>query len=288
MLKLYDSIFSETFKSKFEEVIIKLALVSFVIHLSLIFFNQVFPNEIFADFGLLSNPISAIYTPFSFILVSEVYLLIYYIPRSFTQSVAKQYEVVALIIIRKIFKDISNIQLELDWFSHEYNSKLTVDMISIILIFLLIGLFHATNNSLAKSKANEETEKFIFSKKRISVILFFIFVMLSFYHFTDWSFSVYQYFEDTSNTMQHVNPIFYDDFFTVLIIMDVWLLIVSFKYTNNYFSLMRNSGFIISTILIRLGISNSSLVSTPIMLISIAFGWTILLIFKKYYRASTL
>jgi hypothetical protein len=59
---------------------------------------------------LLKNPISAIYTPFSFIIIYEV-LLIYYLPKSFTTYITKRYEIITLIIIRKLFKDLSSLQL---------------------------------------------------------------------------------------------------------------------------------------------------------------------------------
>ena len=62
--------------------------------------------------NLLSNPISALYTPFSFILVYEAFLLIYYLPNSFTVSVVKGYEIISLILIRKIFKDVTLVDLE--------------------------------------------------------------------------------------------------------------------------------------------------------------------------------
>ena len=60
---------------------------------------------------LLADPISAIYTPFSILLVYEAYLLIYYLRRSTTLYIAKQYEVIALILIRGLFKDMAVLDL---------------------------------------------------------------------------------------------------------------------------------------------------------------------------------
>ena len=73
--KLYQKLLSKKTKEKSERVILWIALVSFVIHLliiGLIHFNIITINE---PSNLLKNPIAAIYTPFSFILVYEVYLL---------------------------------------------------------------------------------------------------------------------------------------------------------------------------------------------------------------------
>ena len=69
--KLSSKIFSEEFKNKTERVFVTISIVSFVIHLLLIFLNYV--NILnFSNDNLLTNPIAAIYTPFSFILVYEV------------------------------------------------------------------------------------------------------------------------------------------------------------------------------------------------------------------------
>jgi len=107
--KFYSSLLSKETKEKSEHVILWIALVSFIIHLviiGLVHFNIIVINE---PSNLLKNPISAIYTPFSFILVYEVYLLIYYLPKSTSTYISKQYEIIALIIIRRLFKDLSQI-----------------------------------------------------------------------------------------------------------------------------------------------------------------------------------
>merc|ERR1711966_563818 len=90
---------------------------------------------------LLQNPISAIYTPFSFILVYEVYLLIYYLPKSFTTYITKQYEIITLIIIRKLFKDLSALELSTDWFEIKGDLQFTYDLLASLLMFYLIYLF---------------------------------------------------------------------------------------------------------------------------------------------------
>ena len=99
---LFSKIFSEKIIKKFEKYILYLASLGFVIHLSIILLNNYNLIELsVVGTNLFSNPISALYTPFSFILVYEAFLLIYYIPRSFTTAVGKQYQIMSLIVIRK-------------------------------------------------------------------------------------------------------------------------------------------------------------------------------------------
>ena len=100
-------------------MVVAIALVAFLLHLLLIGLRSL---DLLPPHGhhldeLLTNPVAAIYTPFSFILVYEVYLLVFYLPQSITQYIARQYEIITLIIIRRIFKDIANLELTPDWFS---------------------------------------------------------------------------------------------------------------------------------------------------------------------------
>lgn len=130
--QIFFKIFSEKNLKTFERVILFFATGGFIVHLLLILLN----NNGVIDVGeniLLQNPISAIYTPFSFILVYEAFLLIYYLPRSFTTSVAKQYEIISLILIRKIFKDIPEVDLNENWISNENNIQLIYDLIGILI-----------------------------------------------------------------------------------------------------------------------------------------------------------
>ena len=127
--KLFLKVFSENNLKKFEKFILFFATIGFIIHLGLILLNNNgLLNLSIGEDNLLQNPISAIYTPFSFILVYEAFLLIYYLPRSFTTSVGKQYEIISLILIRKIFKDIPDVNLNDNWFLNENNIQLIYDL----------------------------------------------------------------------------------------------------------------------------------------------------------------
>ena len=46
------------------------------------------------------------------------------------------------------------------------------------------------------------------------------------------------------------NRVFFADFFTIMIFVDVFLLLVSFMYHFTFFSVFRNASFVITTILI--------------------------------------
>jgi hypothetical protein len=64
--------------------------------------------------------------------------------------------------------------------------------------------------------------------------------------------------------------------------VDVILLLFSFFHTDEFHKIIRNSGFIISTILIRLSFSVEGLLNTLLIAAAIVFGLLMLVIYNKY------
>ena len=274
---LFSIIFSERIIKKTEKYILYLASIGFVIHLSVIFLNNYNLIDLgFINSNLLSNPIAALYTPFSFILVYEAFLLIYYIPRSFTTAVGKQYEIISLIVIRKIFGDIPLIDLNANWIENPDNLQLIYDLLGILLIFFLIYLFRRTKENLPIKSVSEKLDRFIASKKLVSIVLLPIFLGICFVSFFNWYNGVFI----NESFDQDLNYLFFNEFFTLLILVDVFILLLSFQYTERYSQLIRNTGFIISTILLRLSFSVSGLTSILLIVSGIVFGLLILLIYN--------
>lgn len=234
---------------------------------------------------LLKNPISAVYTPFSFILIYEVYLLIYYLPKSFTTYITKQYEIITLIIIRKLFKDLSALELSTNWFEIKGDLQFTYDLVASLLLFYLIFLFQKQGNQKAVQETSSKPiiERFVKKKKLIAIILVPLFFVMALYTLIDWSTGV----SISSNklpTFESINNLFFDQFFTVLILIDVVLLLISFFYTDKFHKIIRNSGFVISTILIRMSFGVSGLISTILIVSAVLFGLAIITIHNKYEK----
>jgi|TARA_B110000114_G_scaffold79636_1_gene84212 hypothetical protein len=274
---LFSIIFSENVLKRFEKYILYLAFFGFIIHLSIILLsNYKLIGVSIIETNLFSDPIAALYTPFSFILVYEAFLLIYYIPRSFTTAVGKQYEIISLIVIRKIFKDIPLIDLNSNWIENPYNLQLIYDLVGILVIFFLIYLFKRTKQNLPIKSVSEKLNQFISSKKLVSIVLIPILIGICVISFLSWFNGVIinQSFEG------NINYLFFNDFFTLLILVDVFILLLSFAYTDRYSQLIRNTGFIISTILLRLSFSASGITGILLIISGIVFGLLILLIYN--------
>ena len=283
IISIHKKIFSELNVRLFEKNIMFLAIGGFIIHLMLILFETQLGVEIFsAKTNLSSNPISALYTPFTFILVYEAFLLIYYLPRSFTTSVAKEYEIISLVLIRKIFKDIPNLDLSNNDLLNSNNIQLLYDLSAVIIIFYMIYLFKKTWHDIPKKETKKNLERFISYKKLLSVLLLPTLMILCIYNFVEWFTSVF-YFENIYSG--NLDGVFFKDFFTILILVDVLILLLSLQYTERYSQLIRNTGFIISTILLRLSFGVEGLLSIVLLLLGVVFGLIILRIYKLAEKA---
>ena len=277
--KVFDGIFSEKNRKIIESFTIWSATIGFIFHLSLVLLNNYSIINIGNESLLLTNPISAIYTPFSIILYYEIFLLIYFLPRSFTTSILKQFEIISLIIIRRIFYDIPKLDLDSgNWFNNPDNLQITYDLICILILFFLIYLFNLVKSRIENRKGNKRITNFIDSKKIISIALIPIMICLFMIGIYNWySIGMNSNF---ASSFYYVNEVFYNTFFSILIIADVFILLLSFLYTERYSQIMRNTGFIICTILIRLSFSSTGLTNLLLIISSVLFGLLILKIYS--------
>lgn len=278
---IYGKVFSEKMQKKFESFILFAASIGFLIHLSLIGLNYFKILEFDSFEGtLLSNPISAIYTPFSFILVYEIYLLLLYLPRSFSTSISKQFEIVSLIVIRKIFKDIPSMDFGENWFNSHINLEILVNLIGVLILFYLIFLFKLNKKRTPIKSSEIDLKNFIKSKKIVSLVLCFILLFSSIHTFTNWIYELFLSYNNSEIVLKDVDDLFFNDFFTYLILTDVIILLISFKFTMGFSKVVRNTGFIISTILLRLSFSATRFFDIILILISVIFALMILRIYN--------
>lgn len=284
---LFNYFLSEQVKNKSELVIIYIAIISFLMHLLLIGLVNLEIITVTDHIKLLSNPIAAIYTPFSFILIYEVYLLLYYLPKSTSIYIGKQYEIIALIVIRRIFKDLSNLEVSLNWFSIKNDLLFTADLLAIVLLFFLIYIYYQL---VKKSKTEKTTlitpeiSRFISLKKTMAICLVPVFLVLSIYSLGHWLYESFFSFSKIVTDIKDINKIFFDDFFTVLILVDVLLLLFSFLHSDKFNIVIRNSGFIISTILIKLSFSTEGIMNIVLIVTAVVFGVIMLKIHNQFEK----
>lgn len=275
----FEKIFSDQNRKRIERATLLLSIIGFIIHLLLIYSKKFDLFSTPFEARLLEDPISAIYTPFSIILVYEIYLLIVFLPRSFTTSVSKQFEIISLIIIRRIFGDIPKIELDVNWFEFAANRQLIYDLAGVLILYFLIYMFNQRREKLPKKELDERLKRFVSSKRAVSVVLLPVLIFTSIYSAASW-FTELFFASQNITELIDINAVFYNEFFTILILADVFILLLSFQYTERYSQLIRNTGFVICTILIRLSFATSGLTNVLLILTSVIFGLLILRIYQ--------
>lgn len=281
---VYHRLFSENNIKIIEKYAVYLALAGFFVHLILIFLWNINLIDHAAFIGFNGNYISAIYTPFSFLLIFEVFLLLVFIPKSFTRSIGKQFEIILLIVLRRIFKDISHFDSQHLIENLSKNSELLLDMMSVLVLFLLIAVFYRLKKREPSYESCGNIKSFIAIKQLIAMLMIPVMGFLIIISFGGWFRELITFHHVQSLPMADINNVFYDVFFTILIFVDVLILIISFLYTRYFSQLVRNSGFVISTILIRLSFAAPHQTNLFLIGSSVIFGVLILLIYNYFIK----
>jgi len=116
------------------------------------------------------------------------------------------------------------------------------------------------------------------------MVLIPVLALLAIFSFSSWIIGSINDHWKNITTFKNINNIFFEDFFMLLIIIDVILLLYSFFYSDSFYKIIRNSGFIISTILIKLSFSVEGIVNNALIVGAVLFGYLILLIHNLYKK----
>jgi len=277
LLGVYDTLSTPKKLHFFEVAILKVSIISFVAHIAFIYFENTFnfigPNS--------HSYLKAIYTPFSFILYYEVFLLVIIIPKSISEFIGKQFEIIALITLRSFFHDIADIDFtDIATINNPNFINILYDLgASVIMLFSTL-VYNKMYKKHGVSDAHVDLDQFIKIKKVLSVIMCGVLIGLSFISLFSWLNDVKLAFQ-LKTSFPNPNTVFYTDFFTIMIFVDVLLLIISFIYQFSFNLIFRNASFIITTILIRMSLSMSKPMNYLIIIIGLAFSIITYFIYSK-------
>ena len=70
----------------------------------------------------------------------------------------------SLIIIRRLFKDLSNLRLTGDWFNIKYDLQFSYDLATSLLMFFLIYLFYLQSEPKKKCSRCECYKQFVINE----------------------------------------------------------------------------------------------------------------------------
>src|ERR1700735_161097 len=252
---LFDNLYSEHRQKQLDRLVGTVSAPALFIHRALVFLARTLTHPPAPIAAVGRNYLSAIYTPFSFILFYEVLMLIGALPQSTTQSIAKQYEIVSLIFVRTFFKDIAELRNVNELVSLSPEAwPVVLNLSAGLLMFLLVTVFlHAARrrgDDVSPEAELKALDRFIFNKKVIALGLTVLLLAVAVQR-------VIEFARDAS-APQNLNSFFYTDVFTVMIFTDVLIVILSLVVSDRYELVFRNGAFVISTILLRFSLTAKS------------------------------
>lgn len=186
--------------------------------------------------------LAAIEAAFTLLLILEVMGLVFSIVGSVSASVGRQLEILSLILLRDVFKEISHIKEPVVW--EQLSDKvvpIVATSVGAVIIFALLGLFYRLTKRVALKISEEEKRSFILSKKMISLGLLVAFhgIIINRVAGKFFGFPTGDIFES---------------FYTLLIFTDILIVLISMRYGHDYQIAFRNSGFAVVTVFIRIAL----------------------------------
>ena len=256
---------------------IVLAIFGFLAHLALWALHSSGRIEILGDSAeLVQSPLSALYTPFSILLVYEVYQLIRTIPDSFSSSVGKQYEIATLLVVRDILKRLSEVGNSEGWEINNDVGFLLVECAAFLALFYTSLIYQriSTNNE-GDEFLSDNVTTFITTKMAVANVMLIVFIAIGGFSLIGWIGAV----QDGGGSVDRA--IFFLDFFTFLILADILILLISYWFYTDFRNLARNTGFVLSTVIIRVAISTEGVSSMILFTLSGIVGIAILRMFVQ-------
>ena len=139
---------------------------------------------------------------------------------------------------------------------------------------------YADFEAMEEQEIGPQLKQFVKAKHYLSIGLFIIFIVLGLQSFIEWVIPTFQHIE--SANMIAVNDIFFEQFYNFLIVSDVLILLFSLLYTDNFPVIIRNSSFVISTVLLKLSFTGEGLLRQALIILGVGFGVLMLAIHNKY------
>lgn len=296
LARLHDLVDTPERRKRLEVATVWIAALGFLAHLALIAGNRGIASLGIDAEGLDRNFLHAVYTPFSVILFYEVLLLVLALPASHTTSVGKQYEIISLITVRRVFKDIGAFEEPAEWSADptlaeqmllsEEARLVLYDMGGAILMFVIVTAFSAVRRKVRHYKSSEDLKNFVNLKKALSFLLAVLFTGLAGYNVVLWGLAHTPLAEPLGLEAVELDRFFFPEFFECMIFVDVLLFIVSIRYYERYEFVFRNAAFVISTVVLRFSLSTPKPLDVGLALVAMIYGLIVLSVFSIFMSMS--
>ncbi len=195
------------------------------------------------------NRFDAVTQTFTLVLVLEVVDLVFSLPKSTSKSVGKQFEILALILLRNAFKELTNLPVPIDIMHHtDVLIRLATNGAGALAVFVLLGAYKHAQHCSPKHWAPDILAKFIAAKKLVALVVLGSFLGLGLYN--------------SLHLLRALPGIdVFQDFYTILIFTDILILLIAQRYMPEFHAIFRNSGFALSTVFIRMALTADTILS---------------------------
>jgi hypothetical protein len=158
--------------------------------------------------------------------------------------VGKQFEILALILMRNAFKELSYFPEPITYSGNEQAILYILsDGFGALLIFALLGYYYIVQARTTDEKMQPtDLYSFVAAKKGIALILLSIFIFMGINSGIA-----------TIRGIPHTD--FLHGFYTILILTDILVVLISQCYQPSFHAVFRNSGFALSTLMIRIALA---------------------------------
>ncbi len=269
-----DNIFDflhEKWESKLNRKIMgSILVISFLVSLTLIELVRfgIIPES--SALHIPHNHFYAINFSFTLLLYFEVIDLVFGITSSFSKAVGKQFEIFSLILLRQSFKELQLIEWPLVWeeipnaFLHIFS-----DSGAALVIFALLAVYYRVLRRHPLTSDETESSSFISAKRAISLVLLLIFNFSAIWHAA------------VLVTMGKTGG-FFEMFYTVLVFSDILIVLISLYYSNSFSIVFRNSGFALSTVLLRIALAAPIYLNALIGVFSAVYILGLVVVYNYY------
>ena len=264
-------ILGEKTDSFLRRLAINLAILGFLLHLFTCLLYRFQYLDLSETNEFFDSYLDSLYTLFSIILAYEVYELIRAIPESFSNSIGIQFEVISLLVVRDIFKNLAEIDDSNVNVIDSDVAFIAVEALAFTVLFATALYFRKMANSpVVSSSKDAAIERFINQKQNLACGLAVVYVLVAIYSFTSWTLGFVNGDNDLSRT------VFFLDFYTWLIVSDIIILLSSYKHITDFLQLARNTGFVLSTVIIRVGIGTPGYTGAALFTLSALLATSVL------------
>lgn len=217
------------------------------------------------------NRFHAVTQTFTLVLILEVVELVFSLPRSTSRSVGKQFEILALILLRNAFKELTNLPVPIEVMGHtDVLIRLGLNGAGALAVFVLLGAYKYAQRCAPRHWAPDILAKFITAKKLVALLVLGAFIFMGLY-------DVYLFVRR--------EPTFdiFHDFYTLLVFTDILIVLIAQRYMPEFHAIFRNSGFALSTLFIRMALTADTILSVIMGVGAMVFAVALTYASNRFY-----